>query len=59
MDPISKFTHDSEQYIYQTPNVRIVHHGPPPTKPFEIEAPDTSKKTKKDLEKRKQEKGKK
>jgi hypothetical protein len=54
MDPLSKFSHDAAQYIYQTPNVWIIEHGAPPNKPFSINAPEKSKKTKKDLEKRKE-----
>lgn len=56
MDPLSsKFFHDAEQYIYQTPNVRIINHGKPPEQPFELKSPDKSKKTKKDVDKRKSE----
>jgi hypothetical protein len=56
MDPVSsKFFHDSEQYIYQTPNVRIINNGQPPQKPFDIKSPDKSKKSKKDAEKGKSE----
>lgn len=58
MGPISKFSHDAEQYIYQIPNVRIDHRQPP-TKPFELKEPEKPKKTKKDVEKRKQEQEKK
>jgi len=54
MDPLSKFSHDAAQYIFQTPNVRIIEHGPPPKKPFEVKSPDKSKKTKKDVDKRKE-----
>jgi hypothetical protein len=54
MEPISKFFHDYEQYVYQIPNVRIIDHGPPPQKPFEIKTPDKSKKTKKDTDKQKE-----
>lgn len=55
MDPLSNqlFSHDAVKYIYQKPDV-VVNHDYMPTKPFEIKAPEKSKRTKKDLGKNKQ-----
>lgn len=57
MNPISNemFSHDAVKYVYQDPNVRVVNYGihPHPVKPFEVKAPEKSKKTKKNFDKRK------
>lgn len=59
MDPISNqvFSHDYIKFVYQDPDARFVK--PPPTKPFEIKGPEKSKKTKKDMDKKKEQGGKK
>lgn len=56
MDPISNqmFSHDYPKFVYQNPDVLIVPPGPTAFKPFEIKGPEKSKKTKKDLDKKKQ-----
>lgn len=53
MNPIydDLFSFDYVKYVYQEPNVRVINHGPPPTKPFELKSPDKSKKSKKDMKK--------
>lgn len=53
MDPISQqmFSHDAPKFVYQDPDVRFVN--PPPVKPFELKGPEKSKKTKKDIDKKK------
>ncbi len=55
LDPISNqlFSHDAIKYIYQNPDV-VVSHGPVPSKPFEVKAPEKTDKSKKDLGKNKQ-----
>lgn len=55
-DPISNqvFSHDYMKYVYQDPDVRIIHSTAPPAKPFELNPPEKSKKSKKDLDKNKQ-----
>jgi hypothetical protein len=54
-DPISNqvFSHDYEKYVYQDPDVRIIHQIAP-AKPFELNPPEKPKKNKKDFEKNKQ-----
>ncbi len=61
MDPVSNqpFSHDYAKYVYQTPDVWVINHGLPPSKPFEVKAPEKSKKTKKDMEKEKKQNAKK
>ena len=56
MNPISNqlFSHDAVKYVFQDPDVRIVNHGPLPIKPFVLEPTEKSKKTKKDVNKEKQ-----
>ncbi len=53
MDPVgnSLFSHDSRKYVYQDPNVWIVHSGQSPTKPFKLNPPEKTNKTKKDFDK--------
>lgn len=54
MDPISsQFSHDFQKFVLQQNDVKIVDNALIP-KPFPIKAPEKSKKTKKDLEKKKQ-----
>ena len=57
MNPISDdlFSWDYVKYVYQDPNVRIIDHGPPPAKPFELKAPEKSKKSKKESKQKKKE----
>lgn len=55
MNPISnQFSHDYKKYVIQDPNVQIVHRNLPPPKPFKLEPPEKSQKTKKDSDKKKQ-----
>lgn len=59
MDPISnqQFSYDAEKYVYQKDIVLPRDHPVElPSKPFKIESPDKTKKSKKDLEKEKQKK---
>ncbi len=43
------------KFVYQQPNERVVNVEYKPPKPFELTAPDESKRSKKDLKKRKEE----
>lgn len=61
MDPLNNqlFSHDAIKYMYQTPDAMQINPSSIPSKPFELNAPEKAKKTKKDLGKDKeQEKGK-
>jgi hypothetical protein len=49
------FSHDAVKYVYQDPNVQVVNYNAVPTKIFKVDAPEKSKKSKKDLEKNKKE----
>lgn len=53
MDPISQLPYYYDKYVFQDPGVWNISHGSLPTKPFEIKAPEKSKKTKKDIRDRK------
>lgn len=60
MNPISNqvFSYDSEKYVYQKDGVvPVVNQAHLPAKPFKLTPPDKSKKSKRDLEKEKQQKG--
>lgn len=52
MDPISnqQFSHDYTKFVYQDPDVKIIHKEPP-RKPFEVKPTEKSKKSKKDNQK--------
>lgn len=56
MNPISNqsFSHDYIKFVYQNPDVRVIHYGLYPAKPFKVDAPEGSEKTKKDLKKKQQ-----
>jgi hypothetical protein len=51
MDPISNqvFSHDAVKFVYQDPDVRFINYNIQVRKPFKVEAPENSKKTKKDV----------
>lgn len=53
MDPISQFSYDFRKFVYQDPNVQIVHQVIEP-KPFTLNSPEKSSRTKKDLKKQRE-----
>ncbi len=54
MDPISNqmFSHDYPKFVYQTPDLHVIHYQRTP-KPFSLNAPEKTSKTKKELDKQK------
>lgn len=60
MDPISsQFSYDFQKFVLQNPNVREFYYQIELKKPFSLDPPDKSDKTKKDLKKQKEEQKKK
>lgn len=53
LDPTNRqFSHDFDKFVFQDPNTRFLNQLPP-EKPFKIEKPAETEKSKKDLEKQK------
>lgn len=56
MDPIANqaFSHDSVKFVYQNADERVINQGIPPTKPFKLDPPEKSKRSKGEMGKNKQ-----
>lgn len=54
-NPNQVFSHDAVKYVYQEPDMRMVNPPLFTVKPFNVKTPEKSKKTKKDVNKKKQE----
>ena len=55
IDPTSNpiFSHDFQKFVFQEPNVRMVNMYHEQPKPFEINSPEKSKKSKKEKDSKK------
>lgn len=58
-DPNPVFSHDAIKYTYQKPDTRMMNPPAVNIKPFSLKAPEKSKKTKSEIDKKKKDNEKK